>query len=81
MDDTDSQQPVETAPKTVGEHALEHGLLPVQLPGDRRRPVILNQKAWRLPAVMCAEGWTEQTQIDETTFLAALDKLDAGMIR
>jgi hypothetical protein len=79
MDETD--QSLESAPKTVGEHALEHGLLPVQLPGDRRRPLILNQKAWRLPAVLRAEGWTEQTQVNETTFLAALDKLDAGTIR
>jgi hypothetical protein len=67
--------------KAVAEHALEHGLLPVQLTGDRRRPFILNQKAWRLPAVLRAEGWTEQTQVNETTFLAALDKLDAGTIR
>jgi hypothetical protein len=80
MDEFESK-PEEAAVKSVGEHALMHGLLPAQLPGDRRRPVILNQKAWRLPAVMHAEGWTEQTQIDENTFLAALDKLDVGTIR
>ena len=61
--------------------ATEAGLLPEQLPGDRRHPVKLNRTTWQLRAAMGLNGWTLDTQLSQEDFDAALASVAGALAR